>query len=534
MLVSVSKNVAAQAASLLVSLTDRFFGVSVLFTVWGPDRFGAWATAASAAGLLALFELGFNIHFGNAMQRAWARGDRDAFQRVFSQALLVPPTVMGVIAIPVIFLIACGGLTRLFPLAGMDELDGKACFALLAAACLLGASRGAMAQTWRGRHQFALGSVIALAPSACVAVGIPVFVFSGAQPVLVAAFTLLSEAALGWGFSLWLLRRSYPDLYLALRRPTRAECSEIATSVRWLAPLQALPYAWGQLPVLLLAAFGATGSQLVSLIVVRTFTNLARTCVTMVSLGSGVEIVALHHAGQTRNVSRALTAMGEAVSMLAAAASVALLLFGQRVTLLWTGRADLFDVVSAGFLIAGTMAVCIMSPITSYAMLSQNARPLAIAQMVQLALAAATSLLLIPFYGPQGAACSFGAAEVLATGMLLPAILSPDSCGGLSLRRYRFCCCWSAIKTGVWCYGGGKLVVSAMPPHDTLSIFMSGAVWICAGPLPVLIYEMGDERRRFVLEMMINRLKRWRFFARHSAKPHDVPPPSSFSSPALF
>ncbi len=507
MLASVAKNVAAQIASLLVSVVDRFLVVGVLLRVWGPDLYSAWATAVSAAGLLLLLELGFNIYFGNAMQCAWTKNDAAGFQRMFSLASTVPLLVMGTIAVPLTFCIAAGWASGFVPLQPMSEIEVKSCLAFLALASLLSAARGGMAQTWRGRQKFALGSFISIAPNACIALGVPILGAVGGQPVHVAAFYLLSECILGWGFGLWMLKRYFPDVRFELSWPTRIELRDTVATTRWLALLQGLPTAWLQLPILLLAHFSVTGSQLVSFIALRTLTNFARTFVTMLSFGSGVEIVTLHHAGRTDDVTRHLVAMGKAVSMIAAAAGIAILVFGQVFVAIWTERNDLFDFVIVGPLLAGTLAVSMMSPLTSHAMFAQDVRPIALTQLFQLVLAVGASLLLIPQFGVRGAAFAFGAAEVIGTGLVLPHLLVPLF-GGLRLPGYILSCLRGALVMGLWSFVAGKLIIYILKPESLIPLMGAGVAWTIVGPLPILIQGIGAPGRRVILNKISDRMKR--------------------------
>jgi O-antigen/teichoic acid export membrane protein len=232
----------------------------------------------------------------------------------------------------------------------------------------------------------------------------------------------------------------------------------------------------------------------VSLIALRTLTNFGRTLGTMLSIGSGVEIASLHHSGRNEDVQRHLMTMGAALSLFTTVTAVAILAFGSPFVALWTGRGDLFDLPIVASLLAAILVAGPTAPLVAHAMLADGSRSLALAQIAQLIIGFMACLLLIPTLGARGAAFALAGAEIIGTGLLLPWLLG-RSLNGLSYLAYASSCARTTLAAGVWSLATAALATRLVAPHGVFGLLASGAVWALIGPLPLLLYAAGSERR---------------------------------------
>jgi len=271
--------------------------------------------------------------------------------------------------------------------------------------------------------------------------------------------------------------------------------------VRWLAIQQGTPTAWLQLPVVLLGVLGATGSALVSFIILRTLANLARQVSSMLSIASGIEIANVHYSGRVSDVARKISLLGRFLSGVSAGIAVWVALYGKPFVAYWSGRDDLFDPTIAAALFGAVLITAPFSPIGSLAILAGFPRAAAIASMVQLAVGLVACGFLAAAYGVPGAAIGLALGEAVGVGLALPLLTARHT--SLNYLSYLRDCLEAMVLVTVWCLGVGYLLGFGFSGTGSIvSLLTSTLLWTAFGLLPALVASLPAEQRARTLRAM--------------------------------
>jgi O-antigen/teichoic acid export membrane protein len=503
MISAISRNFAAQGLGLLISFADRVLVLGLLLRAWGPQIYSEWVVLLSYAGLLALGEFGLNAYYGNVWQQVSATGDTERFRRMVSVALYCSATVAAVLGLLALALLVSLDLPTILSIKSLSRTDAMMVLVLIGAAVLSRIVRGAVSQIYRGRQAFALGTMIDLVfPGGTVILTIAAALL-GAGPVILAGIYFACDLIAGWCVMLWDLSRRWPDLHFRPSLPTGTEVRQITRHVKWLAVQQAGPVAWLQIPVILLGQAGVTGSALISFVILRTLVNFARSLGTFLSIGAGVEIAHVHHAGRTEDATRHLVTVGGVLSVLTAAIAVGVALLGAPFVTLWTGRPDLFDPYIAAWLLAAAAIAAPTVPLVWHLILVNAPRPASIALLAQLTIGLSACWVLVPQYGAPGAAAGLAVGEVFAMGAVLPAMAARHI--RINYLRYLGRCVIGMTLTALWC---GAVAMALLTVVNVTSIFglgIAGGLWGLCGLLPALIATLPARQRAVIVRTKLIR-----------------------------
>lgn len=494
MLARVAQNTAAQSLAVLIQFADRFLVVGILLRAWGPQVYSEWVVLLSCVGLLSLGEFGLNIYYGNLMQKAWAAGNGLRFQRTVATALACSFAValaLGGLGFAVLVTI---DVPQLLSVKILPHTEALAVIALIGAATLSRSARGSISQIFRGRQEYALGvAVDAFFPAALLVLTIALALL-GYGPFTMAVAYLASDLFAGWGFMIWQLHKRYPDLVIAPMAPTWTELHDTAQHAKWLSVLNGAPIAWLQVPVVLLGHIGTAGSSIVSFVVLRTLVNFMRSLGIMVSMGSAVEIVAVHHAGQKAAVARHLRAVGSGLAVLTMAMAVGIFLFGPPFVAIWTGRSDLYNQAIVLSLLASAILAAPSVPIASHLMLANMPRPPAIALVSQIAIGLVACAVLAREHGAVGAAIGLAIGEAIGQAIVLP-ILAARYLEDFSYSRYLLHCVLAMGLATAWSVLVGIGVMALINTTSWLGLAVAGALWGLLGLIPPLALALPAHQR---------------------------------------
>jgi len=485
MLGQVGRNFSAKLMGIALSFLDRFFVVAVLLRSWGTETYADWALIGSAAGLLSLAELGLNVYYGNVWQKCHDRSDAVGFQRMLAIALACSVALGTVLALLLALLLVTVDVRAAISLSTLGAQEAQLVLALLALSTITRLTRGAVSQVYRGRGNYALGSIVDQVSMAGTIFATLLAAVMGATPVVLAAIYLACDVVLGWGFTLFDLKRRFPGLSFQPSIPTRAELVDIGGHVRWLAVQQGAPLVWTQAPVLLLGALGVGGAAFVGFVILRTLVGLARQVATMLVLSTGVELVRRFHTGQSEAAERHLTDLAVFVSALVSASAVAIMLFGAPFVAVWTSRSELFDpMVCAWLLVAALLSVPNL-PLQTMLTLLNAPRAGALALVAQVVVGLAALPILVVHYGAAGAAAALALGEALAALLVLPQ-LARGAVRFDPLHHYARCFAVMLLAGG-WCALVGAAVVTIVGTGGVLVIVSSAVLFASLGLLPVLV-----------------------------------------------
>lgn len=490
----------------MLLFAERFLVVGILLRAWGPQTYSEWALFLSTAGVLSLGELGLNVYCGNSLQRMNAEGNSDAFGRMVGVALFCSLTLSVLLAVLGLAVVVVVDLRHLLSVATFSGAEVVAVILMLGLVVISRVARGVASQIYRGRQQFARGVVIEqISSAASIAVAVTAGLL-GASPIFLAALYLGCDLVAGWLLMVKDLSKRFPDIVLRPVLPYRVELVEMWRQVRWLAVLNVGSNGWVQVPVLLLGYFGTTGSALVSFLVLRTLANVARQLATMLALSSGVEIIAVHYAGRRDDASRQLVAVGKVLSVVAANLAVAVALYGELFVTRWTGHANLFSGYIAAMLFGAALIATPSLPLVAFGIYGSSARPLALANLVQLVIGVVACGLLVPSFGANGAATGLAIGEAVALGLMLPIMGSRHA--GIRFWSYWYRCVAAMVLTILWCGAVGFGLSLTFDKTSVIDLLISGVLWAGLGVLPTLVAVLSPGQRSVMAAALSGWMKR--------------------------
>ena len=490
-------NLAAQVLSLAMSVADRLIVVGLIIRSWGTEIYADWAALLAAASMLGLAEMGMNIYFGNVWQQARARDDDVAVQRALGTSLFVYACLGLPLAIGGALALATFNIPAVLSIKSIPISDARAVLAVLGAAMIVHVMRGSIAQLYRGHQEFARGTLVDLATSATI-VGASVLVAAlGGGPLVLALCYLASELVAGWAFMLADIKRRYRYLVMRPAWPARDDLTSLATKLPWIGLQQGAPLLWLQVPVIALGSANVAAASLVSFVLLRTLTNLARQISSTLSLAVGVEMAGVHHAGNSDAAAHQLVSVGRLTSTITVVGAVGLFLLAEPFVLLWTGRPGLFNATVLAWLVIGALIAAPAVPFMAVLNLINEPRPAALATLIQVGTGLLAILILVPIHGAAGAAAGLALGELAGAGLALP-LLARRNAIGVDYLRYAAGCYGYALLTGLWTGAVALALAKLLPTRDPASLLLAGALFAIFGAAPALLSSLPATARQRV------------------------------------
>jgi O-antigen/teichoic acid export membrane protein len=493
MLKKISVNFLSQIWSLSISLADRVILIAILLRVCGAETYADWATLFAMASLISIGELGLNIYFGNQWQRAYAQKNEIEFQRFIGISLWIYAVLGTGLALLVTGMVLFGNVALHFNFHTLNVSASITIFLLLSGAQILRVMRGSISQIYRGRGQFASGTMVDSVAFGGVVFFVGVAALMGASPTIIAIIYLINDLVLGWGVMMFDLRRRFKSLRFLPIRPTAYEVKHIVSHGKWYALLQGAPIAWLQVPVLIISAVGFAGASLVGFLLARTLVNFTRQITEMLARSVGVETASAFHLEKKEELASTLSAFGRFLSGLNGGILGGIMVFGSTIIALWSGKPDLYNVWVFFWLLVPSVFIAPALPIKNVLMLGNLPRPVGLASILQILIGLPLSYGLAHYYGTAGVAAALAIGEVIALGIFLPSI-SFHHIGDRYLKYFSQCVTVFSL-TWSWCALVAWLVLHIFDVNSFLMFVMAGTLWGLFGFLPTLLISTPKDKR---------------------------------------
>lgn len=341
----VALNTLVQSFGLLANFADRVLVVGLLVRAWGMEAFASWSAILAVTTMLSAAELSLNVHFGNRWQKLHAEGKSEEFRRLVGVSLTAYLVLCIVLAVGVGVVVALtrGCLVDLLKAGAFGGPETSAGFALLGLAQIFQISASSVSQVFRGRGDFALGQSMDVAINLLIASAACAAVLFGAGFIGLALTYLAMQSLVRWTITLTVLRRAYPDLRPAFKRPRRSDFVDIVGALRWLAVIQVSAVLLTQAPIVLLVQLGAPPAAVVGFITARTLFGLARTFSQFSAIGFAVEIASGVHAFGWAAAWPIIQKGAQFMQVMIGVGTGGLLAFSAPLMRLWTGTPTIHD-----------------------------------------------------------------------------------------------------------------------------------------------------------------------------------------------
>jgi O-antigen/teichoic acid export membrane protein len=269
------QGIAGKAVGTAILFGEQILLVPVFLLFWSPGQYGDWLVLLSTAGFIGLLDIGLSAYYGNALQRALARGKQEEFSTLLKQGAFL---YAALIALGLLVVLVVGfqvSWPELLNLRNLSALTATQVFCFLSASFLLMLPFGFISSVYRAYGEFVISvmvnNLMRLGLIACIAMMLSI----GASADVL-ALTYAAIALLTWLGIIIHQRRRYPDLRYGLAIPDK-EALRTALSI---GPAYAVVPAAMALTihgtVLLISALASSGATIAAYSTIRTLTSLAK------------------------------------------------------------------------------------------------------------------------------------------------------------------------------------------------------------------------------------------------------------------
>ncbi len=377
-----------QGLGILAGLFDRIVLTGLLFRLWGASLFEVWSVCLAIAGLVSLFEFGFNLYFNNRLMAEMEQGQVEAARDTYFAANAVFAVSA---ALSVIFVAAFAWKVPPQGATGSDILWGVIALAVGSAARLAASGSYALYRANRRYSRFAL---LMAASELTRAVLVIATVAAGGGLLTACLVAALCQVVLQFGWVILDTNRLFQPHRFGFARPARRELPEIAAISGGYFAQNVPLILLSSVPVIALGHLGLDMGVLAGFVLLRTLSGLPRTILQAISIVFGQELgrrLATHDQAGAANLT------GESGRMLGALSGLAAGLLiggGDAIVRLWTGSGGVYrlDLLVAAIL----PMLAIAASILAHNVLAASQAPFyaAIGRWAQLALSAVLALTL--------------------------------------------------------------------------------------------------------------------------------------------
>ncbi|MDF2764684.1 MAG: hypothetical protein K0S81_1678 [Rhodospirillales bacterium] len=403
----------AQTLTMIVMVGERFLMVPLFLYAWGLTLFEDYSLMVAAAGLVRLIDFGMESYYSASLRLSFSSGRMEEFQRHIAIGMGIYLSIICVaLLLSTAFLLL--PVTSLLGLSGLSESNASLVFWVLTFNRLAFLPRAVVRPIYTAHGEFSRGeNVFTLASIAQTAIAAGLLLMK-VQPgpyniVLTCTFFLTS-----WLPMIVDQRRRYPGLSYRPALPTLKELKTIFRRAGFY-----LVRDWGEVlisngPVLLIGLLARQPGAILIFNASRVLIGLARQFTIQLAKSGGFEMSRQLAQRDRAGLISLYLSLGRSIGALTGIAAGFILVTAGPLIEVWThGKAPYDPLIILAFL----SGVLISGPAQNSIMLlhmSNVPRPLATASLVQLCLVSALMFVLVPRFGPLGAAVALGFSECMS------------------------------------------------------------------------------------------------------------------------
>ena len=465
----------ANVAGLLLALTQQIALIPLFLKYWSGDTLSAWLTIF-AAGMLALtLDAGLHGWSLNRFLLFKSRADCDRRTDRYYGAMLRLYTGYSVLLLlAMLAIFAAVAPSRLLGFSSEPRFDLS--FAIMVLGMVLTLPVNVATALYRARGRYGrIGGLQALGLAIGQVGQVVGIVMTGSLLVVTIAF-VAGQAAIAIFLTFVDVRRQFPFLGRFRGR----------VSPRWaIAQLAgALPFSvtnfvelgLSYLSVLLIGFFVSDRLAIAQWSLTRTIVNLLRQVSFQTTLPLAAELGHDHAIGARDSLQRLYVRGSVMLVLLAATVTSGALAFWPEFFAIWTHGAIPPDATLSITLLLGTCAATPALLAMSYANYSNRGPLLLRAKSMQLVLFVVLALLLIPRYGPLGAAVALIASELVAQSAFLAVVIVSETLQ----RPLRYALVLLAMMVTIVAAGAalGEAISRLAPGRGLVHFVVECGVWL--------------------------------------------------------
>lgn len=516
----------AQGLQLAARIVQQIVLVPLLVSAWGKDIYSDWLVLFAAANFVTMLELGTQAYFGNLLLKSWSSGDREVFDRVLGNALVIQ------MAIVVLACVAAGlaSLVIDWPIVlGVKALPPHAAvlaFALLSAGNLATIPQSVMSTIYRARGEFSrLVNMVTLL-LVLETMGMAAAVLAGGSPVVTAA-VYFAAIGLAWVLLIADQRRRYRDLRYGLRVPRRHELRHLSVTVPFYLVTSAAATAVSSGPIIVLQAF-APGASIIAFASSRLLVGILRQLTHQMAHASGVEMARQLVQRETEGLQRLFGQTGRLAGGIFGLFGGALIVAAGPFFAMWTRGSVPFEpwlfaalMVNVYLILPGQAALTLLY-------YSNRPRAVSVSATSHAVIGLVLAAVLAPRYGATGAALGLALVEGVLMGFWLARVGARSI--GVSLAPYLGATYGVAAVSFTLSYAVSAVIAQLLPPHGLFGLAMFGLVWAAAVTGPAFFLIVPRKERRVLIAGAQRWTTVWKRGTRYPVQTTQVgraPPPTS-------
>jgi O-antigen/teichoic acid export membrane protein len=470
----------ANVVGLVLALTQQIILIPLFLKYWTGETLSAWLAIFAAGMLVLTFDAGLHSWSLNRFLQFKAFADCDRRTNRFYGAMFWLYAGYSALLILAMLAISAGvAPSRVLGFSSEPRFDLS--FAIMALGMVVMIPSNLVSALYRARGLYGrIGSLQALGLAIGQIGQVIGIVTTGSLLVVTAAF-VAGQVAIAIFLIVIDVRRQFPFLgrfrgELSLRWSVAQRVGALPCSVTNFVEL-GLSY----LSVLLIGFFVTDRIAIAQWSLTRTIVNLLRQVSYQTTLPLAAELGHDHAIGARDSLQRLYVRGSVILVLVAAAATSGALAFWRDFFAIWTHGAIPYDATLSVTLLIGT---CVATPALlamSYANYSNRGPLLLRAKSAQLVLFILLALLLIPRFGPLGAAIAMIASELVAQSAFLAVVIVCET-----LRRpLRYALALLAIMATIVATGAalGKGIGHLMPGTGLVHFIIECGIWLAAGTL---------------------------------------------------
>jgi O-antigen/teichoic acid export membrane protein len=467
----------ANVVGLLLALTQQIILVPLFLKYWSAETLSAWLTIFAAGNLILIGDLGLHLWSLNRLLQFKSHAGCDRRSSRFYSAmfrLLIGYT--GLLATGIVALFAIFPPSRILGFSGEPHFDLS--FAVMTVGMALTLPANLTSALYRARGSYGrIGNLQALALAIGQIGQVVGIMLTGSLLAVTIAF-VTAQVAVNAFLAFFDVHRQFPFLRGSFRGPPW----------RW-APAQfrgAFPFAVANLAefglsylsVMLIGIFISDRIAIAQWSLTRTIVNLLRQVGFQATLPLAAELGHDRAIGARDSLQRLYVRGSVMLVLLIATATSGALVFWPDFFALWTHGAIPYDATLSIALLIGT---CVSTPALlalSYANYSNRGPLLLRAKTLQLVLFLALALLLIPHYGPLGAAIAMIASEFIAQSGFIAVVIIRETVR----RPWRYALLLAAMMAVTVAAGAllGEAIGYLLPGTGLVHFVVESAIWLAA------------------------------------------------------
>ncbi len=467
----------ANVLGLVLALTQQILLIPLFLKYWTGETLSAWLTIFAAGMLVLTLDAGLHAWSLNRFLQFKPRADCDRRTSRFYGAML--RLYAGYAALLILAMLAISAVvapSRVLGFSSEPRFDLS--LAIMALGMVLTIPSNLVTALYRARGLYGrIGGLQALGLTIGQVGQIVGIVTTGSLLVVTSAF-VVGQVAIAIFLIAIDVRRQFPFL-----RRARG-----GISLRWsLAQLVgALPFSvtnfvelgLSYLSVLLIGFFVTDRIAIAQWSLTRTIVNLLRQVSYQTTLPLAAELGHDHATGARDSLQRLYVRGSVILVLVAAGATSGALAFWPDFFAIWTHGAIPYDATLSPTLLIGT---CITTPALlamSYASYSNRGPLLLRAKSAQLVLFVVLALLLIPRFGPLGAAIAMIASELIAQSAFLAVVIVSETVQ----RPVRYVLLLAAMMVVIVAAGAalGEAIGRLVPGRGLVHFVAECAIWLAA------------------------------------------------------